>query len=67
MVIKKYQAKTEAEAVEQAKKELGQNVVIMNVRNLKKKGFLGFMKAHTVEVTVAMEEDMEERNLKTHS
>ena len=33
MVIKKYQAKTEAEAVEQAKKELGQNVVIMNVRN----------------------------------
>ena len=59
MVIKKYQAKTEAEAVEQAKKELGQNVVIMNVRNLKKKGFLGFMKAHTVEVTVAMEEDMD--------
>ena len=28
MIIKKYQAKTESEAVEQAKKELGQGVVI---------------------------------------
>lgn len=38
MIIKKYRAKTEAEAVNQAKKELGQNAVIMNVRNIKKKG-----------------------------
>ena len=35
MIIKKYQAKTEAEAVEQAKKELGQSAVIMNVRDRK--------------------------------
>ena len=57
MIIKKYQAKTEAEAVNQAKKELGPGVVIMNVRNIKKKGLFSFLKAQTVEVTVAMEED----------
>ncbi len=57
MIIKKYQAKTEAEAVNQAKKELGQNAVIMNVRNIKKKGAFSFMKPQMVEVTVAMEEE----------
>ena len=35
MIIKKFQGKTEAQAVESAKKELGSNVVIMNVRNVK--------------------------------
>ena len=33
MIIKKFQGKTEADATEQAKKELGSNVVIMNVKN----------------------------------
>jgi len=59
MIIKKYQAKTEAEAVEQAKKELGQNVVIMNVRDAKKKGFFRFFKPKQVEITVALEEEAE--------
>ena len=30
MIIKKFQGKTEAEAVESAKKELGDGIVIMN-------------------------------------
>ena len=37
MIIKKFQAKTESEATENARKELGNNVVVMNVRNVKKK------------------------------
>lgn len=57
MIIKKYQAKTESEAVEQAKKELGQGVVILNVRDVKKKGLFRFLKPKTVEVTVALEEE----------
>lgn len=57
MIIKKFQGKTEAEAVESAKKELGNNVVIMNVRNIKKKGFLNFMMPQVVEVTVALEDE----------
>ena len=36
MIIKRFQAKTEQEAVENAKKELGPGVVIMNVKNVKK-------------------------------
>ncbi len=56
MIIKKFQGKTEEEAVIAAKKELGQSVVIMNVKNMKKRGFLFFMKKPLVEVTAALEE-----------
>ncbi len=44
MIIKKFLGKTEAEAVESAKKELGANVVVMNVRNVKRKGLFDFLK-----------------------
>lgn len=56
MIIKKFQGKTEADATEQAKKELGSNVVIMNVKNVKRKGLFAFFKKQMVEVTVALEE-----------
>jgi len=59
MIIKKYIGKTEEEAVAQAKAELGENVVIMNVKNAVKKGFAGFLKRSQVEVTVAKEEENE--------
>ncbi len=59
MIIKKFQGKTEAEAVDTAKKELGNNVVIMNVRNVKKKGVLSFLSPQIVEVTVALEDENE--------
>ncbi len=64
MIIKKYRAKTEAEAVNQAKKELGQNAVIMNVRNIKKKGALSFIMPQMVEVTVAMEDDADRETVR---
>ena len=60
MIIKKFTAKTEAEAIETAKKELGENLVVMNVKNIKKKGFLGFFKSSLSEVTVALEEEHEQ-------
>ena len=59
MIIKKFQGKTEADATEQAKKELGPNVVIMNVKNVKRKGLFAFLKPQMVEVTVALEEESE--------
>lgn len=59
MVIKRYQAKTEAEATENAKNELGPNVVIMNVRTVKKKGLFSFLRSPMVEVTAALEEEIE--------
>ena len=61
MIIKKFQGKTENEAVENAKKELGNNVVIMNVRSVKKKGLFSFLRPQLTEVTVALEEESEQR------
>ena len=61
MIIKKYQAKTESEAMQLAKLELGANVVLMNVRQIKKKGIFKFFSAPTVEITVALEEDNEKQ------
>ena len=57
MIIKKFQGKTETEAVESAKKVLGNGIVIMNVRNVKKKGLFSFLRQQLVEVTVALEEE----------
>ena len=59
MIIKKFTAKTENEAVENAKKELGEGVVVMNVKDVKAKGFFAFLKPHMTEVTVALEEESE--------
>ena len=59
MIIKKYQGKNESEATELAKKELGESVVIMNVRTFKPKGLKGFFQGSKVEVTVALEEESE--------
>lgn len=59
MIIKKFQGKTEAEAIEHAKKELGDGIVIMNVRKLKKKGIFAIFRSQLTEVTVALEEEQE--------
>ena len=62
MIIKKYLAKTENEAIDIAKKDLGENIVIMNVKNTKKKGILGWFGKTVVEVTVAVEAETEKNN-----
>ena len=60
MVIKKFVGKNEEEATAFAKKELGEGIVIMNVRPVKAGGFLSMFRAPKVEVTVALEEDRAE-------
>lgn len=59
MIIKKFQGKTKEEALECAKKELGEGIVEMNVKTVKAKGLLGVFKGTIVEVTVAKEEESE--------
>ncbi len=61
MIIKKFLGKTEEKAVENAKKELGTGIVIMNVKSVKKKGFFSLFKREKVEVTVALEEEGEKQ------
>ena len=57
MVIKKFIAKTEEEATLAAKKELGADVIVINVRPVKKGGVFSIFRAPLTEVTVAFEED----------
>jgi len=60
VIIKKFQAKSENEALELAKSELGDNLVVLNVKkDVKPKGLFSFFRAKLVEITVAKEDDQE--------
>ena len=56
MTIKKFQGKTKEEATELARQELGAGAIVMNVKEIKPKGVLSFLKSSTFEVTAAIEE-----------
>ena len=62
MTINKFQGKTQEEAIEKAKKEMGANVVIMNVKEVKPKGIFRAFKSSSYEVTAAMEEKEQQVN-----
>ena len=57
MIIKKFIGKNEEEATALARKDLGENLVIMNVRKVKAKPPFAFLKSKRVEVTAAVEEE----------
>lgn len=59
MIIKKFQGRTKEEALENAKKELGEGIVEMNVKTVKTKGLLGLFQKSKIELTVACEDDNE--------
>ena len=59
MIIKKFTGKTEEDAINAAKKELGEGVVVMNVKQVKAKGLFAAFRPKIYEVTVAMEEEHE--------
>lgn len=60
MTINKFTGKTIEEAIAKAKEEMGEDVVIMNDRQVKPKGFFGIFKQSYFEVTAAIEGDEEE-------
>ena len=66
MIIKKFLGKTEEAAVEAARKELGEGIVIMNVKTVKRKGIFALFGSKQVEVTVAVEseEDSSQKTVK---
>ena len=63
MIIKKFQGRSKDEALESARKELGEGIVEMNVKAKKTKGILSIFKGTIYEVTVAKEEDNEKYGL----
>jgi flagellar biosynthesis protein FlhF len=56
MIIKKFQAPTETEAMMMAKQEMGSAAVIMNIKTIKQRGLSRLFKKDIVEVTAALEE-----------
>lgn len=65
MVIKKYIATTEEEAINLAKEELGEDAVIMNVKTMMPKGISRLFKKPAVEVTAAVDESAEKTKEET--
>ena len=57
MIVKKFQAATETEAIMKAKEELGSKAVVLNVKTLKQRGIFRLIKKDVVEITAALEED----------
>jgi flagellar biosynthesis protein FlhF len=55
MLIKKYEAPTEQEALEKAKAELGKDVIITHITRIKPKGIFKLFKQSVVEVTASVE------------
>lgn len=56
MIIKKFQGKTEEEAIEKAKAEMGSSAIVMNIKTMKTGGIMGLFKKSYIEVTAALEE-----------
>ncbi|MCR4998845.1 MAG: flagellar biosynthesis protein FlhF [Lachnospiraceae bacterium] len=65
MTIKKFQGKTKEEAIAAAKSELGNQVVILNVKEVGKGGLFGIFKKAEYEVTAAVEDEVTARNFDT--
>ena len=58
MIIKKFQAGTETEAMILAKEELGKDAIVMNIKTIKPKGFYGLFRKPSVEVTAAIDDNV---------
>lgn len=58
MIIKKFLANTEKDAIEMAKRELGGNAVVMNIKKVHPRGMARLFVRSKVEVTAALEEEV---------
>ena len=48
MIIKKFQANTETEAIMLAKDDLGKDAIVMNIKTIRPRGIFKFFKKSTV-------------------
>lgn len=68
MIIKKYTAKSEEEAIDMAKNELGNNAIVLNIKKKKGKGLARFFVRSKVEITAAVDDDKsDEKSNKTNN
>ncbi|MBQ3514846.1 MAG: flagellar biosynthesis protein FlhF [Lachnospiraceae bacterium] len=57
MIIKKFEAETETQAILKAREELGEKAIVMNIKTTKPKGLFSFLRKTVVEVTAAIDEN----------
>ena len=67
MIIKKYQANTETEAIMLAKEELGKDAIVMNIKTISPKGIYKLFRKSVVEITAAVDENVIYKNEKLKS
>ena len=60
MIIKKYKALTEKEAILLAKEDLGPDAIVMNVKKIKPGGIMRLFKKPRVELTAVFEKQPQE-------
>jgi flagellar biosynthesis protein FlhF len=56
VIIKKFQAETEKEAILMAKEELGKDAIVTNIKTIKPKGIYKFFRPSKVEITAAVDD-----------
>lgn len=64
MIIKKFQANTETEAIMLAKEELGKDAIVMNIKTISPKGIYKLFRKPLVEITAAMDDNTNYKNEK---
>ena len=62
MIIKKYQANTETDAIMLAKEELGKDAIVMNIKKISPKGIYRLFRKPLVEVTAAIDDNITYKN-----
>ena len=62
MIIKKFQANTETEAIILAKEELGKDAIVMNIKTISPKGLYKLFRKPLVEVTAAIDDNISYKN-----
>ena len=62
MIIKKFQANTETEAIILAKEELGKDAIVMNIKTISPKGIYKLFRKPVVEITAAVDENITYKN-----
>lgn len=63
MIIKKFQAFTEEDAIKMAKDEMGPQAIVLNIKKTKHRGISRLFKKDVVEVTAALEEKSTTNNI----
>jgi flagellar biosynthesis protein FlhF len=67
VIIKKFQANTETEAIMLAKEELGKDAIVMNIKTISPKGIYKLFRKPVVEITAAVDENVPNKNDKIKS